>query len=165
MMLSLATAALASAGAAPLPVSAGTLPSLFISACLDGSARMSAGEAERIEFDALPDALRSRLGKPSGGKIWKLRSGGQSFLYLLDYPDSSSPKICGLASDDLSLRSGTAAIEARLTGRALPASAVRSTEWLKASDGYKALATRTGGYTIMQINWLQTAVAEVPRTP
>src|SRR5215211_3974810 len=105
MMLSLATAALLGAAAAPVSVSTDPLTSLFISACLDGSVRLGAGEATQIEFAGLPAALRHRLGKPSSGKAWKLRAGSGSYLYLLDYPSASGAKICGLASADLSLRS------------------------------------------------------------
>ena len=162
MVLSLVTAALFNAAAGQSVVTT-NLPNLFISACFDGSVRMSGGDATPIAFGDLPDGLRSRLGSPSASKVWKLR-GGPSYLYLLDYAGTANPKICGVASENLALRSAAAAVETRLYGRPASAGTSKSTEWLKLDQGYKALATRAGGYTILQVNWLAPKLAEAPRT-
>ena len=164
MVLSVVTAALLNAAAGQSVVTTNQLPNLFISACFDGSVRMSAGDATPIGFAALPDGLRSRLGSPSGSKVWKLRGGEPSYLYLLDYAGTANPKICGVASENLALRSATAVVETRLYGRPGSAGTAKSTEWLKLDQGYKALATRAGGYTILQVNWLAPKLAEAPRT-
>ena len=155
MMISLVAAALVNA-AAQAPASADQLPSLFVSACIDGSVRIRPGDATPIQFGELPTALRSRLGNPSSSKVWKLRSAGRSYLYLLDFQgQAAASKICGVAGEDLALTASTSAIDARLSGRLPIASSSQSTEWVKPADGYKALATRTGGFTVLQVNWLK----------
>lgn len=159
-MISLAAAALLNAGA-QAPASPDQLPNLFVAACLDGSVRLSADDARPIQFGQLPDGLRSRLGSPSSAKVWKLR-GGESYLYLLDYAGAVNPKTCGVAGQNLALRSASATVDARLRGRQGGASTAKSMEWL--DNNYRALATRTGGYTVLQVNWLNDNLAEVPRT-
>jgi len=159
MILSFLAAALAvqSAGASD------DLPNLFVSACLDGSVRMKPGDATAIQFGELPAALRSRLGKPSGGKVWKLRSPDRSYLYVLDFQGSASTRVCGVAGENLDVASGAAAIGVRLRGSRPATTTMQSTEWLAVND-YKAMATRTGGFTVLQVNWLNEHQAEVPQT-
>ena len=154
MMLALATAALVNAAAtAPSIVTTDQLPSLFISACLDGRAQM--GSATPIEFDALPSGLRSRLGKPSGAQVWKLQGVDDAYLYSLSYTDRSfSPRICGVAAKNMVLRPASAAVESRLRGGAPAAGSFRPVEWLNHEAGYRALATRAGGFTVLQVDWL-----------
>jgi hypothetical protein len=163
MVLSLVTAALLNSAAGQV-FTTDQLPNLFVSACFDGSVRMSGGDATPITFGDLPDGLRSRLGSPSASKVWRIRGGNPSYLYLLDYSGTANPKICGVASENLALRSATAVVETRLYGRPASAGTSKSTEWLKLDQGYKALATRAGGYTILQVNWLAPKLAEAPRT-
>lgn len=164
MVLTLAAAALLNAAAAQSLISTDQLPNLFIAACFDGSVRMSGGDATPIPFSELPAALRRRLGSPSTAKVWKLRGGDPSYLYLLDYAGRSNPKICGVAAENMALRSASAVVETRLYGRPASAELAKSTEWLNVAQGYKALATRAGGYTILQVNWLAPKLAEVPQT-
>ncbi len=150
MLLSLAATALASAAAAPAAIAPDPLTGLFIAACLDGSA--VTGGATPMEFDALPIALRSRLGQPSAGKVWKLAVPGDAYLYSLKYTERGwGPNACGVASKNLALQSASAAVESRLRGVSMPGS-YASKEWVDEKAGYRALATRTGGFTILQIN-------------
>jgi len=158
MILPLMMAATMTA-ATPATVPNNQLPDLFISACLDGSARMT-GAATPIEFEALPNDLRGRLGKPYKAQVWKLNGADESYLYSLDYQQKGfSPRICGVASDGLVLRPASAAVESRLRGGAASAGSYRPVEWINEAAGYRALATRKGGYTILQVNWLKEEAA------
>ena len=164
MMLPLAAAALMNAAGASAMVTPDQLPNLFIAACLDGSAATADVSATPIEFGALPSDLRSRLGKPIAAKVWQIPGASPAFLYSLSYTDRGwSPKICGLAAQDLVLRPASAAVETRLRGTP-SAGSYKPVEWLNEPAGYRALATRAGGFTILQVNWLTENRAEVPRT-
>ena len=156
MLLSLAAAAVL----APASISSDDLPALFVAACLDGSAR--ATDASPIEFNALPSALRTRLGKPSTSKVWKLRGSEDAYLYSLSYTERGwGPNTCGVASQSLSLPRASAAVETRLRG--VPSTgSYKDTEWLDNKLGYRALATRVGGYTILQINTVNGISGEAP---
>ena len=165
MMISLAAVALLNTATAEALVAPDQLPNLFISACLDGSARAADGSVTRIDYSALPNELRSRLGKPSTAQVWKVNGSDEAYLYSLSYTERGySPRICGVASQNLVLRPASAAVETRLRGGARSAGSYKSVEWLNESAGYRALATRAGGYTILQVNWLRDNQAEVPRT-
>ena len=152
MIFSLAAATLLNAAAVQAPISNDQLPNLFVSACLDGSVRLGATEATPIQFSELPNGLRSRLGNPSSSKVWQLRGADKSYLYLLDYAGTANPKICGVAGQNLALRSASATVGARLSAQPAAESTSKSTEWL--DSRYRALATRAGGFTILQLNWL-----------
>jgi hypothetical protein len=156
MIISLAAATLLNAALTQAPISADQLPNLFIAACLDGKAQTTPGSASQVGFDGLPTAIRSRLGKPSAAQVWKLNGANDSYLYSLNYTDRSfSPRICGVASQELVLRPASAAVESHLRGGAPAAGSYKPVEWLNEKAGYRALATRTGGYTILQVNWLK----------
>jgi hypothetical protein len=138
---------------------------LFEAACLDGEAKLAPGSATPVTFDELPAELRQGLGKPSSAKIWRLNGSGRAFLYLLDYqPDRyTNPKICGLASDGMDYASAADAVEMRVTGQVSPKT-MRTTEWLNAAGGYSALATTTGAFKVLQVNWLsETQRAEMQK--
>ena len=158
MLLSLAAVVLASGAAAPERMTSGELPSLFIAACLNGSA--SAGSATPIAFDALPSALRSRLGHPRTAQVWQLRAPGGAYLYSLTYTERGwGPKVCGVASEDMALQPASAAVEAHLKG--VPsAGSYKPVEWVDPNGAYKAVAMRSGGYTILQITTLNQNQAE-----
>ncbi len=55
MMISLAAVALLNTAAAQALVTPDQLPNLFISACLDGSARAADGSVTRIEYLCAPE--------------------------------------------------------------------------------------------------------------
>ena len=131
------------------------LSGLFVAACLDGEARLPAGEVAKIAFDEVPSALKQRLRHPASGDIWRVRS-SQSYLYMLDYKDTpgDSPKICGLASDNLDLPVAVQTLNLRLSGGGSLQQAVRSMQWVNAKDGYIVTATRASGFDVLQVNWL-----------
>ena len=134
------------------------LPRLFEAACLDGQAKLSAGEVTAISFDQLPSDLRDRLGRPASGKVWQLNASGRSYLYILDYDAASgaSPKICGVASDAMDLNAGADALAARVAG-GMERSGQRSAQWLNAKDGYVATATTASQFKVLQISWMSEA--------
>jgi len=143
------------AGAGDANVS--NLPGLFEATCLDGQAKLSAGDVTPIEFNRLPSALQDTLGHPSSGKVWQLSSSGHSYLYILEYGGASgSPKVCGLASDAMDLRAGSDALEARVAG-GVTRNKPRSAQWLNARDGYVATATTAAKLNVLQISWMSDA--------
>jgi len=163
MMISLAAAALLNAAAVATPIAPDQLPSLFIAACFEGKAQTTAGSATQVGFEGLPTAIRSRLGKPSAAQVWKIAGSEDSYLYSLNYTDRSfSPRICGVASQNLVLRPASAAVETHLRGGRPAAGSYKPVEWLNDQEGYRALATRAGGYTILQVNWNKDKAAEAP---
>ena len=94
--------------------------------------------------------------------MWKIAGSEDSYLYSLNYTDRSfSPRICGVASQNLVLRPASAAVETHLRGGKPAAGSYKPVEWLNDQEGYRALATRAGGYTILQVNWNKDT-AEVP---
>lgn len=145
-------------GASAVPfadVGAAELPSLFVAACLDGQATLSPGEASVVGFDGLPRELQQRLGKPDSAQVWRLSSGGRAFLYILDYQTApkGSPRICGVASDEMNYTSAADLVEKRVIGTVYPRT-TRSIEWSDPNGGYNALATTAGSFKVLQINWL-----------
>lgn len=136
-------------------VGATDLPQLFVSACLDGQARLSPGSAEAITFDALPANLRLSLGSPQSSQVWRLTGPGHGYLYVLSYPEgrTTSPKVCGLASDEMNYGSAADMVEMRVTGAVHPRVG-QSVQWLSLDGGYNALATTAGDFKVLQIEWL-----------
>jgi hypothetical protein len=134
------------------------LSGLFEATCLDGQAKLSAGEIVPVTFDQLPSALRDSLGRPASGKIWQLNTSGRAYLYVLDYAGGPgvSPKVCGLAADTMDLGPAANALEMRVTG-AVDRNKARSTQWVNARDGYVATATRAASYSVLQIGWMSDA--------
>jgi len=160
----IAAAAQASAAAAVQPSG---LSGLFEATCLDGQARLRAGEVTPISFDQLPDGLRNQLGRPASAKVWQLNSSGHSYLYLLDYEAGPgvSPKVCGLASDGGDFASAGDALEMRMTGN-VSRDRARSAQWMNAKDGYVATATTAAAFKVLQISWMsdsdrETALVQV----
>ena len=143
-------------GAAGLPPT--DLPQLFESACLDGQAKLAPGAAAPASFAALPREVRDDLGTPTSAQVWQLNGDGHSFLYVLDFPAASnvSPRICGVASDRMDYHSAADAVEMRVTGEVHPKT-TPAVQWLSLKGGYNALATRTGDFSVLQINWLSDA--------
>jgi hypothetical protein len=134
-------------------MAAGTadLPSIFQATCLDGQARLSAGQVSPSSFDQLPSTLRENLGRPASSAVWKFNSGGDSYLYMLDY--GSSRKVCGLASDTMDLKVAGDMLESRVTG-GVDRNRTRAAQWINAKDGYVATATTQSAYKVVQINWM-----------
>jgi hypothetical protein len=170
-MLTLIAAVLASAASGAADTQVSNLPGLFQATCLDGQARLGAGEVTPISVDQLPPALREGLGHPASGKVWQLNAVGHSYLYMLDYSAGPgiSPKICGLASDSMDLRSASDAVEARVAG-GVSRNKPRSAQWLNARDGYIATVTSAANFNVLQISWMSdadhsAAMAQVEQLP
>lgn len=136
-------------------VEVGNLPGVFAATCLDGAARLSKGDVTKIGFADLPSSLQSRLDRPQSGDVWRLNTAGRSYLYVLNYAPGPgvSPKVCGLASDEMSLDSASDLLDIRLTGGRSPERA-RAMEWPRPQDGYVAIATRAGDFNVAQVSWL-----------
>lgn len=149
LLISAAQASLAAS------VEVSNLPGVFAATCLDGAARLSARDVTKINFGDLPESLRNKLDGPNSGDVWRLNTGGRSYLYVLNYVEGPgvSPKICGLASDEMSLDTAADLLDLRLAGGTTPERA-RATQWIQAEDGYVAVATRTGSFNVVQVNWL-----------
>jgi hypothetical protein len=138
-------------------VHVGNLPDVFAAACLEGRITLPAREASKIGFDQLPGRIRRGLGHPSSGDVWRLAN-GESFLYVLNYPDKPgvSPKICGVASDQVGLKAGAGMLDVRLAGDRLQHGS-RTMQWLRPQDGYNAMSTTAGDFNVLQVNWLSEA--------
>jgi hypothetical protein len=134
----------------------GNLPGVFEATCLDGQAKLSAGEVTPSSFDQLPSSLRESLGRPASGNVWRLNTSGNSYLYVLNYPGGPgmSPKVCGLASDAMDLRTASDALGTRVAGGVERSSSGRSAQWLNARDGYIATATTAAELKVLQISWM-----------
>ena len=145
-------------GAAPAAavgaVEVSNLPGVFAATCLDGQAKLSSGDVTKIAFGDLPSSLRDQLGGPASGNVWRLNTSGNSYLYVLNYAPGrgTSPKICGLASDEMSIDSASELVDIRLTGGTSPKA--RAMEWVRVEDGYVAVTTKAGKFSVAQVNWL-----------
>lgn len=158
MLLILAAALAGAAGA----TDATNLPGVFQATCLDGEAKLRAGEVSPISFEQLPAALRDSLGRPASGKVWRLNGAGSSYLYMLDYPAGPgiSPKVCGLASDAMDAKTAGDMLETRVTG-GVERNRPRTAQWMNARDGYVATTTTASNFKVLQINWMSEADKEL----
>lgn len=156
-MVTVIAALVLSASAAPAPpvMDTSRLPETFVAACLDGRVTLSHGEARAVSVDELPQELRRKLGKPTSGQAWQLQTGGRTYLYLLNYDaaQADDAKICGLASETMSLNVAADAVEKRMTGY-VGSERLDGMQWLMPSDGYVATVTKAGDFNVAQINWL-----------
>lgn len=156
-MLQLITAVLMGAAqSATVPdIGVGRLPEVFAAACLDGAARVPPGSITKVRFDDLPSKLRSELGRPTSAEVWRVNTSGRAYLYVLSYAPGAgvNPKICGLASDEMSMKAAADLLDVRLAGSVYPAKR-KATQWLRPEDGYFAVATTAGDFKVVQVNWL-----------
>jgi hypothetical protein len=136
-------------------VDVGNLPQVFAATCLDGAARVPTGSMTKVSFDDLPSRLRSELGRPTSGQVWRINTSGRSYLYVLTYAPAAgvNPKICGLASDEMTMKAAADLLDLRLAGSVYPAKR-KTTQWLRPEDGYFATVTTAGEFDVMQVNWL-----------
>lgn len=153
----LASAAFGGAAAGP-QIDPSDLPKIFADACLDGAVRLTPEQASEIQIKDAPPSLVKRFGTPISGHIWRLNSGGSSFLYIFEYRPGkrTSPKACGLASSDITLESAMELLRRRLRGVIpsdfhRPATAIAM---VNAQDGYSAAATRVDHFTVLEIKQL-----------
>lgn len=155
-MIALTMALLVGAGTADAsPSRAIGLPAIFVAACLDGEAKLSAGRTTPMRFIDLPTSLRQKLRTPASGSVWQIDSPDRSYLYALNYAPGPgvAARVCGLASDSMSLTDANNALDERLAG-STQLHPNRGTQWLRPQDGYNALATTAAEFRVMQVNWL-----------
>ena len=154
MILELALA-LTSVAAPPASAGGSSLPDTFVAACLDGKAALSSGSARAVGVDELPSELRARLGNPVSGQAWRLDPVNHSYLYVLNYEDprSENAKVCGLASDAMNRNQAADAVEERMMGF-VGSERLDGMQWLMPKDGYVAVVTKAGRFSVAQINWL-----------
>jgi len=158
MIIALAITAAANVATVAPSAYADSLENIFISACLDGSVKLSEQGAQPIQFEALPKTLRSKLAKPSKARVWQLQSAGHSYLYMMEYEDRHlSPKVCGVASDQLKIAPAAEAVAYRLNASQGLGEGAVATEWHFPEQGYFALALRIHGYTVLQVNQMSEA--------
>lgn len=156
LMLPLIAAEIATAPALT-NVSPSPLADLFVSACFEGSARLSAYDAQAITFDQLPKPLRAKLDWPDSSKVWKLRS-SDTYLYILNYErKDENPQICGIASDRLGVNSGVNAMAQRIGATVEGNPRKGAVQWWRPEQGYMAVASRLQNYTVLQVNQLSEA--------
>ncbi|HZC38580.1 MAG TPA: hypothetical protein VE221_07895 [Sphingomicrobium sp.] len=88
-----------------------------------------------------------------------MATGGRAYLYILDYPKARgiNPKICGVASDEMNLKSGAEMLDLRLAGGGRFSQPARTMQWLEPQDGYVATATTASNFKVLQVNWLNAA--------
>jgi hypothetical protein len=154
MIVALTLAAASLSAAIPPSPSANALESLFLSACLNGSAKLDQN-ATPVAFDSMPALLRRRLGTPSTGKVWKLEGPGEAYFYSLQFTaPEMTPNVCGVASDNLSFDSAADAVALRIGAASDREPGTVTTEWWHPEAGYMALASKVQRYTVLQVNWL-----------
>lgn len=155
-MVGLAVALLLTGSATAAPdIGTGDLSQLFISACLDGQAKLSPGTAQAVTFGDLPRDLRERLGSPASSQVWRLNGGGNAFLYLLGYADprAAQSRICGVAADQMDYLAAADAVEKRVMGATYPKDG-RKIRWTDPKGGYTAMVTKAGTFDVLQVNWM-----------
>ena len=136
---------------------ANPIADLFVSACFDGSARLTAKDAVSVPFDRLPETIRSKLVTPDKSQVWKLRS-SDTYLYILDYEGvDQNPQICGVASDRLAVNPAVDAMAQRIGATVDESPRNGAIEWWLPEQGYMALPSRLRGYTVLQDNQLSEA--------
>jgi len=143
---------------APANFTSADLPQLFQSACLDREATLSPGTASAVGFDGLSEGLRRALGTPMSGNVWRLNTQGTAYLYILDYKPgpASSPRVCGVASDQMDPRAAHDTLELRVTGR-VSGDYNPSMEWLSPQQGYRAVVMKNGKFRVVQVEMLSDA--------
>ncbi|HWI77451.1 MAG TPA: hypothetical protein VNS53_10275 [Sphingomicrobium sp.] len=139
-------------------IAASDLPAIFVSACLDGEAKLTPTEALSITYNDLPKTLRKRIRKPASSQIWRLNVPGRAFLYVMEYPPGrkTNPRVCGLASDEMNYSEAIELVERRVTGDAHSETG-RSMQWIDPKGGYVATATTAGEFKILQTDLLSDA--------
>lgn len=155
MILPLISAGLLGVAAGQASGSPDQLSQLFMSACFDGSVRLSSSDAVAVPFNKLPGVLRAKLSEPEKAQVWQLRSGGDSYLYILDYGEGDqSSKICGVASNALPVVPAIETVAQRVGATVDRTSKGNVVEWWVPEHGYVALASRLRSYTVLQVTQL-----------
>ena len=136
-------------------VAASNLPAVFISACLNGTVKLTPSEATPMAFSELPRDLQHRLGKPASSRVWRLDSPGHAFLYVIENRATrrTSPRVCGVAADDMDYAAAKGLVEKRVVGDVYSETGM-SMQWIDSKRGYIVTVTTAGEFKILQTDLL-----------
>ena len=134
------------------------LEAVFISACFGGSVKLGADQQSPIAFQDLPKELRRRFGPHTSGEVWRLNASTPTYLYIIYFTvtPTTSPKVCGLATQSLSLEPAIQFLGSRVNGPSLKPfrEHFAAVEWLSAEGGYVATASRVRRFTVLEVKAL-----------
>lgn len=155
MVTALVAALLSASTLTQTEVAASDLPAVFVSACLDGTVKLTPADATPIGFNELPGELRDRLGKPASSQVWRLHGPVRAFLYVIENRPSrrTSPRVCGIASDDMDYGTAKVVVEKRVLGDVYSETGM-SMQWIDAKHGYIVTVTTAGEFKILQTDLL-----------
>lgn len=136
-------------------VATNDLPAIFVSACLDGTVKLTPADATPVAFNELPGDLRDRLGKPASSQVWRVDGPGRAFLYVLENRPNlrTSPRVCGVASDDMDYTTAKDLVEKRVVGDVYSETGM-SMQWIDPKHGYIVTVTTAGEFKILQTDLL-----------
>jgi hypothetical protein len=136
----------------------GDLESIFNTACFQGEVTLAPGQETPITLADLPSSLRRRFGKHVSESVWQLNSTTPTYLFIVNYKPSrtTSPKVCGLATQSLDINHEIKVLGARLNGPSLTPlrMTITGAQWLDAERGYIAAATKADHYTVLEVKQL-----------
>lgn len=156
MITALAAVLVSSGSTLPaMELATSELPALFVSACLDGEAKLSAADANAVGFDDLPRELQRQFPTPSSSQIWRLHTHSRAFLYILSYEPGPTTRsqMCGVASDEMDYSAAAAAVEKRVMGNSYPETG-KSMQWADPQNGNIVTATTAGEFKVLQTDLL-----------
>ncbi len=134
------------------------LEEIFASACFQGEVKLAPGQESPTTLADLPSSLRRRFGKHLSESVWRLNSTTPTYLFIVNYKPSrtTSPKVCGLATQSLDINHEIKMLGARLNGPSLTQlhMTITGAEWLDAEHGYVAAATKADEYTVLEVKQL-----------
>ena len=150
---------------APQPVASTGMPLLpeqlqgiFLSACFNGSMRLSADEETPVTLEELPPGLRRRFGTPVSGNVWRLNSTTPTYLFTMNFNPSPTtiPKVCGLVTQSIKIKDAIEFLGAYVNGPSLGSfhESFNGAEWLSAEGGYVALASKIDQFTVLELKIL-----------
>lgn len=154
-----------------IPLLPEQLEGIFLSACFNGSMRLSADEETPVTLDQLPPSLRHRFGTPVGGNVWRLNSTTPTYLFTMNFNPSPKtiPKVCGLITQSIKIADAIKFLGAYVNGPTLDSfhEPFIGAEWLSAEGGYVALASKIDRFTVLELKILskeqqQRAIKIVP---
>lgn len=141
-----------------MPLLPEQLEGVFLSACFNGSMRLSADEESPVTLGELPPSLRRRFGTPVSGNVWRLNSTTPTYLFTMNFDPSprTTPKVCGLVTQSIKIGPAIEFLGAYVHGPSLTSfqEAFTGAEWLSAEGGYVAVATKIDRFTVLELKIL-----------
>lgn len=154
-----------------MPLLPEQLEGIFLSACFNGSMRLSADEETPVTLDELPPSLRRRFPTPVSGNVWRLNSTTPTYLFTMNFNPGSTtiPKVCGLVTQSIRIGDAIKFLGSYVNGPTLDSlhETFAGAEWLSAEGGYDALASKIDRFTVLELKILskeqqQRALKVVP---